>query len=60
MEQHLLGPESPNTITKNSYRHRLFCRADYGKAHWRLYTLPVVTGGAEPQEDDGIARAWIK
>ena len=24
------------------------------------YTLPVVTGGAEPQEDDGIARALIK
>ena len=22
--------------------------------------MSVVTGGAEPQEDDGIARAWIK
>ena len=24
------------------------------------YRLPVVTGGAEPQEGGGIARAWIE
>ena len=28
-------------------------------AHWKLDSLPVVTGEAEPQKGGGIARAWI-
>ena len=28
-------------------------------ARWKLYRQPVFTGGAEPQEDGMIARAWI-
>ena len=37
-----------------------FCSvAEGGYARWRLYRLHVVTGGAEPQEGGGIARAWI-
>ena len=50
---------SQNTII-NSECKRLFCRVKGGDAHWRLYRLPVVTGGAEPQEGGGIARAWIE
>ena len=30
-----------------------------GGARWKLYRLPVVTGGAETQEGGGTARAWI-
>ena len=37
-----------------------FCRAEDGDAQWRLYRLPVVTGGTEPQKGDGIARTWIE
>ena len=38
---------------------RLFCRVEGGDACCKLYRLPVVTRGAEPQEGGGIARAWI-
>ena len=31
-----------------------------GDAHWRLYSLPVVAGIAEPQEGGGISRAGIE
>ena len=37
-------------------------RIEDGDAHLKLsflFWVPVVAGGAEPQEDDGIARAWI-
>ena len=27
--------------------------------HWKLYWLPVVIGGVEPQEGGGIVLAWI-
>ena len=37
-----------------------FCKFEDGNASWKLdRRLPVVTGGAEPQEGGGIARAWI-
>ena len=37
-----------------------FCRVEGGDAHSRLYRLPVITGGAEPLEGGGIARARIE
>ena len=52
-------PYSQNTII-NSECKRLFCAVEGEDAHWRLYRLPVVTGGAEPQEGSGIARVWIE
>ena len=43
----------------NSEPKRLFSRVEGGDPCSKLYLLPVVTGGAEPQEGCGIARAWI-
>ena len=50
---------SQNTII-NGECNRLFCKVEGGDAHWRLHSLPVVTGREEPQEGSGLARAWIE
>ena len=36
-----------------------YTRVEGGDANSKISLLPVVTGEAEPQEGDGIARAWI-
>ena len=54
---HLFRPYSQNTIINSECKRLL---VEGRNAHWRLYRLPVVTGGAEPQEGGGIARAWIE
>ena len=50
---HLFFPYSQNTII-NSECKRLFCRAECGDAHWRLYRLPVVTGEQSPRKVVGL------
>ena len=42
----------------NSELKRLFSRVEGRDARGRD-RLPVITGGAEPHEGNGIARAWI-
>ena len=44
----------------NSESKRLFCRVEGVNARWKLCWLPVVTGGAEPQEVGWIVWAWIE
>ena len=49
----------------SEYNHKYgmqapFCRVEGGLAHWGLYSLPAITGGAEPQELGEIVRAWIE
>ena len=58
-EQYFLGPKSMNTII-NSERKCLSCRVEGGDANWRFHRLPVVTGGAEPQDLGEIAPACKK
>ena len=43
----------------NSEVKCFFWSVEDGEAHWRLYSLPVVTGGEESQECGWIARACI-
>ena len=59
IEQHLFGPKYQNIII-NSEGKPIFCKVEGGDNQWALYGLPVVTGGAEPQEGGGITRAVIE
>ena len=59
IEQHLFGPKYQNTII-NSESMPLLYKVEGGDKHWALYGLPVVTGGAEPQEGGGITRAVME
>ena len=59
IEPHHFGPKYHNTII-NSESMPLFSKVECGDNHWALYELPVVTGGAEPQEGGGITRAVIE
>ena len=47
-----------HTKIPTGFEMPLDCRVESGDAHWRFYRLPLVTGGAEPQEGGVIAREW--
>ena len=59
IEQRLFGPKYHNTII-NSESKPLFCKVEGGDNHWAPYGLPVVNGGAEPQEVGAITQAVIE